>query len=422
MFKKSGSDHVSISKEVDAKADRRSKDASSSTGRQDGDKSRQQSALMFHKFAAGQFSGAQPSKFRTDTVMRNLDTLDFIMNQPNADMEGPLEKETPISTGIISRGGFARNDKDSRGQVQEVGHDVLFPHVTPLMQAVLHSNLKAVELLVHMGADINATLPCDLKYEYRYQFRFGRDAEAEIPVIPKGSTVLMMAMYKLFGAFDTLSMAAAEAAASVATNGNSEPTSKGEVSGSPMPVDMNKNNKNKNTDTSGSNTPNTVITGRGSVPKITLKEVDKAIDAGIICDVLLGHREINIHTDCVQSTGSADMGTGTGEGANQVLVSAITIAGDLVEHSRGYKFKIAKSTDVAWLSQLPQRVLARALDFTLPKQVSIPVQPLSFPAHGKRQSGTGAAIGRKWSTHSTMCNKSTNLLTGIMPDGPRIDL
>ena len=60
----------------------------------------------------------------------------------------------------------------------------LYTHVTPLMQAVLHRNVEPAKLFIDMGADVNATLPCDVPY-YR----------DDLPVLPKDTTVLMLALY-----------------------------------------------------------------------------------------------------------------------------------------------------------------------------------------------------------------------------------
>lgn len=66
-------------------------------------------------------------------------------------------------------------------------YEGLFPFVTPLMQAILHCNHGAAEMLVGIGADVNSVTPCDIPY-YR----------SDMPSLKKGASVLMIALYKLY--------------------------------------------------------------------------------------------------------------------------------------------------------------------------------------------------------------------------------
>lgn len=163
--------------------------------------------LKLHKFAAGAIGNTC-----TGSALSEKCLLETIYSQPDSDIEGYLEifrlpQEDAASywkSSKVERVIDGTSEKPIRAQkvstgIPTLGHAThkiykgLFPHVTPLMQAVLHCNLKAVEMLIDLGADVNAVTPCDISY-YR----------SDMPAIPKGASVLMLALYKLFDVNDNL--------------------------------------------------------------------------------------------------------------------------------------------------------------------------------------------------------------------------
>jgi Ankyrin repeat len=161
--------------------------------------------LLLHKFSAGSSPDEMTSSWKGSITMEDIQALQSILTLSSVAIDGTLElfqlPEAEIENYLTmcdSQETENARSSTSHGIPTSVGgtsqaYNGLYPHVTPLMQAVLHGNLKAVEMLIDIGANVNATTPCDVSY-YR----------SDLPVIPKGSSVMMLALYRLFDIRDYL--------------------------------------------------------------------------------------------------------------------------------------------------------------------------------------------------------------------------
>jgi hypothetical protein len=190
-------------------------------------------------------------------------------------------------------------------------YEGLYPYVTPLMQAVLHSNLEAVELLISLKADVNAVTQQDVPY-YRN----------DLPFLRKGTSVLMMALYKLFDLYESAALAKAATAAATAAS-----------------------------DEVG---PRTEHPGKGkSSPACPLALTEdyfhtKRIKSLLICSILLDLGHIDVTKGFVNSAGGC--------------VTAVTIAGVLIRSLQGSLISTlhGRKTSLHLLRRICDRVIARA--------------------------------------------------------------
>jgi Ankyrin repeat len=109
------------------------------------------------------------------------DNIENVISRPGADIECVLNRtESMILTKALQSTKTRRNTR-------------LFPYMTPLMQAILQENLEGVDLLLNHGADVNASLCCDV---------FCREKTQQ--VLYAGTTALMLALYQLLEIFDDI--------------------------------------------------------------------------------------------------------------------------------------------------------------------------------------------------------------------------
>jgi Ankyrin repeat len=257
--------------------------------------------MLLHKFAAGLLD-TSPNAHRNSNAWLegNKTTLNMILRLPDADLEGCLNDKDMCN--------HFNSSAEEEGDLNTVSGSVcthggrMFPHVTPLMQAILHGNLLAVEMLLETGADVNATVANDIHTGYS--------------VIPKGATVLMLALSRIFAVLDS------EVDSEALDAGSAEV----------------RNNKSEDLHRLG---------------------VGGALTLAMICNVLLDIAIIDVEGGCTDATGE--------------YASAVTIAGALLEVSRSFHFPHVKnSSENKLLCEVSERVLNRALSKALSGRARTP--------------------------------------------------
>jgi Ankyrin repeat len=143
------------------------------------DKNAEEYIVLLHKLAIG-VEPAEKPKSHHGISWTKIQILTTLLSKPGVNIESTLAPEQITD--------FSDLTLPARP----------LPYVTPLMQAVIHKNVNMVNLFMRFGANVNATLPCEVSFSSSRATGVSGHMSMNVVdsrrVFPEGSSVLMISL------------------------------------------------------------------------------------------------------------------------------------------------------------------------------------------------------------------------------------